>query len=175
MEQSHTNRPIYPPNSAPGRQIDFILDRNWRSRRADDRVPEKIIILGGPYPTLNFLEVLDKNHDFDVLFMGESEVTAVELVNVLRSLGYDQRAVTTQSDRLSKILGIVYRENVRGRFTGDRSWTSTGSRCQPATTCPWRDTSHSRFIRSGNPDGSPGVWPIHAMDLTTPVNAENPA
>ena len=49
---------------------------------AEVQTPEKIFILGGVYPTLNFL---------DVLCVGKGEVAVVELMNALRSLGYDRR------------------------------------------------------------------------------------
>jgi anaerobic magnesium-protoporphyrin IX monomethyl ester cyclase len=90
------------------------------ARRIRERFPDVITIIGGTHATLNYIGILTEHAEFDLLCVGEGEATLVELMNTLRQWGYDRRQLYSETDVLSGILGIVYRENGTERFTGHR-------------------------------------------------------
>ena len=71
--------------------------------------PDRIIVFGGPHPTLVY-DKLIKNFDFiDYIVRGEGEITLLELLNTLE-----------KNENPGKVKGIVFRNNEDICITGER-------------------------------------------------------
>ncbi|MBU2488418.1 MAG: B12-binding domain-containing radical SAM protein [Proteobacteria bacterium] len=100
---------------------DFDRDNALEAARAARReVPGLRVVLGGPYVSANREKVLE-DPEVDVGVVGEGEVTAVELFDALDGGG-----------DLSRIPGIVFRDQGVPRFTGHREFLTDLDRIRPA-------------------------------------------
>ncbi|MFH2100104.1 MAG: radical SAM protein, partial [Pseudomonadota bacterium] len=87
---------------------------------AKAQAPSARVVLGGPLVTAHRTRILsDPNVDFGVV--GEGEVTAVELLDALDGGG-----------DLSRVPGLVFRENGEGVFTGERPFIQDLDPVRPA-------------------------------------------
>jgi radical SAM superfamily enzyme YgiQ (UPF0313 family) len=102
------------------------------AQRIREKLPQSIILMGGPHPTLYHRGLLEDHQEVDLLCVGEGEVTVVELMNALRLLGYCRHAITARNGSMSSIPGIVYREDGVGCFTGRRSFVDIDTLPFPA-------------------------------------------
>ena len=83
--------------------------RGYRAARLlKAKMPEVLVIAGGPHPTYMFEEAL--KNSIDIVVRGEGEYTTLELVQVLEKYGYDE-------ERLKKVKGIAFRSRKGGIIT----------------------------------------------------------
>lgn len=71
--------------------------------------PKTTVVIGGPHITVMPRETMERFHTFDIGVLGEGERTIAELLRVLETDG-----------DISRINGIVYRENGGVKFTPSR-------------------------------------------------------
>lgn len=156
------------------------------ARDIRERFPEAIIVCGGPHPTLHAQGLLEDYPVFDILCLGEGEVTIVDLMNTLRPLGYSRRALTDSGDLLAGVPGIGFRANGEVCFTGNRSFVDVNTLPLPArhllpveSYIPW-PTNYRRlpivhlFVSRGCPwnctfCGTPYIWG-NKVRFRTPEN-----
>jgi anaerobic magnesium-protoporphyrin IX monomethyl ester cyclase len=71
--------------------------------------PDILTLVGGPHASAVPQTVMSENSCFDILVVGEGELTLMEIMERYRQAGYARNKVLKDHDNLGEIAGIVFR------------------------------------------------------------------
>jgi anaerobic magnesium-protoporphyrin IX monomethyl ester cyclase len=74
-------------------------------------LPDILTLVGGPHASAVPQTVMSENSCFDLLVMGEGEMTLVEIMERYRDTGYERKKLLEERDKLGEVDGIVFRNN----------------------------------------------------------------
>ncbi len=92
--------------------------------RIREALPDILTLVGGPHASAVPRAVMSENSCFDLLVMGEGELTLVEIMERYRDTGYERRKLLEDQNGLREIDGIVFRNNGEVVQTGPRQLIS---------------------------------------------------
>lgn len=78
------------------------------AEKIQSRFPKKLIILGGHHATIAANKVLRENNCFDILVIGEGELTIVELMDLYKNKNYIFENLIEDKEKLKQINGIAF-------------------------------------------------------------------
>ena len=74
-------------------------------------LPNILTLVGGPHASAVPQAVMSSNSCFDILVVGEGELTLLEIMERYRDLGYARSKLLGEHDNLGEVDGIVFRKN----------------------------------------------------------------
>ncbi|MBS3113305.1 cobalamin-dependent protein [Candidatus Woesearchaeota archaeon] len=79
------------------------------ANKIKEKFPKILIILGGHHATIDYYNVVKDESCFDIVAIGEGEITAVEVLDFYKSLSYDYEAFLSSKFKLKEIDGIAFK------------------------------------------------------------------
>ena len=74
-------------------------------------LPDILTLVGGPHASAVPQMVMSENSCFDLLVLGEGELTLVEIMERYRDAGYERSKLLEDHDKLREVDGIIFRNN----------------------------------------------------------------
>jgi radical SAM superfamily enzyme YgiQ (UPF0313 family) len=87
-------------------------------------LPDILTLVGGPHPSAVPREVINGHSCFDLLVMGEGELTLLEIMERYRNAGFDRSRLIEDQGGLGEIAGIVFRDKAKIAQTTPRQLIS---------------------------------------------------